>query len=415
MTGSGAPRSVDRADGGERPRRLRIGYLSGSARIATRDDAELSGPRAHIVGFIDALRQDGHEVHEFVLGDLLGRSLSGVGSQRLVTGGWLRQLAVDVVRIGLRFQVARRAARELPGPFDVVYERYALFQELGGRYRRDGATWVVETNALISDEARHERNALALQWLARRLERRTYRRADVVVVVSDTLRDILVTRAGVDSRKVLVVPNAVDTRRFAFRPLPYTTGAAAQELVVGFVGFVIERQGLAELVVAVNRLRQRGRRLRAVIVGDGPDRGALERLAAAGGDAGGVRFAGQVPWSDVPAWIETFTVGYSGQHGVGGMPMYHSPLKIYEYLATGRPVVATRHADAEHALADAGWTFPAGDLDALIRVLDHLSSLDRRHIAEAGERGRRHVEQHHTWRSRTAQVGDALVRREGSW
>ncbi len=411
MTSSGVPTSVHRADGGGSPRRLRIGYLSGSARIATRDDAELSGPRAHIVGFVDALRQDGHEVHEFVLGDLLGRSLSGVGSQRLVTGGRLRQLAVDVARIGLRFQVARRAARELPGPFDVVYERFALFQELGGRYRRDGATWVVEANAYISEEARHERNALALQWLARRLERRTYRRADVVVVVSDALREILVTRAGVHPDKVVVVPNAVDIRRFEFRPLPIATGA--EETVVGFVGFVIERQGLDELIIAVTRLRQHGRRVRAVIVGDGPDRARLERLAAAQGDAGAVQFAGQVPWSDVPAWIETFTVGYSGQRGVGGMTMYHSPLKIYEYLATGRPVVATRHADAEHALAGAGWTFPAGDVDALVGVLEHVSSLDRQRIAEAGACGRRHVEQHHTWRSRTARISEALVRREG--
>jgi glycosyltransferase involved in cell wall biosynthesis len=393
-------------------RGLRIAYLSGSPRIATRDDAEVSGPRAHILGLIEALRGDGHVVEEYILGDELRADVSGEGSGRLVHGGWLRQLAVDVVRLLLRVVVGFRARRRLQGAFDVTYERYALFQQLGRRFQRAGSFWVVETNAVMSQEARRERNALALQRLAGALERRTYLRADLVVCISEPLRDLLVTEAAVDAGKILVVPNGVDLRRF---PAPETRAGdvGEGELVVGFVGFVIERQGLDELIAAVAALRARGRRVRAVIVGDGPDRERLERQVADRGLQEAVAFPGQVAWTDVPGWIASFSVGYSGQRGVAGMPMYHSPLKIYEYLAMARPVIATHHRDAEEALLrpGVGWTFPAGDGAALVDVMDAVAALGADELSAAGERARRHVEEHHTWTHRARQVLDDLERR----
>lgn len=393
--------------------RLRIAYLSGSPRIATRDDAEVSGPRAHICGLIGALRSDGHVVDDFVLGDQLATGISGAGSSRLVTGGRIRRLAVDLARIGLRWSVARSARHTLQGRYDVVYERFALFQQLGRAYQRAGTPWVVETNAVLSQEARFERDALALQRLAARLERRAYLQADLVVCVSEPLRRLLVEQVGVDADKIVVIPNAVDVDRF--EPAAADAGATSpsNEVVIGFVGFVIERQGLDDLLHAVAVVRRRGCRVRAVVVGDGPDRRRLEHLAAEEGIADAVTFVGQVAWSEVPRWISTFSVGYSGQRGVGGMPMYHSPLKIYEYLASARPVLASQHPDAEAALPDvgAGWTFPAGDGHALVDVLGRIATLDRAELTTRGVRGRRHVEERHTWEHRARHlVGELHAR-----
>lgn len=394
-------------------RPLHLAYLSGSPRIATRDDAEVAGPRAHILGLIHALRRDGHVVDEFILGDLLHRRVSGEGSLRLITGGWLRQLAVDLVRLGLRWSVARRARRHLSGPFDVVYERFALFQHLGRGFQRAGSPWVVETNAVISQEARLERDGLALQRLAGWMERRTYRQADLVVCISDALRELLVEQAGVPPGKVAVVPNGVDVDRFDVAAGPAGEVAEDGDVVVGYVGWLTERQGLDQLIRAVAALRARDVEIRAVIVGDGPDRDRLQALAASHGLGDAVRFPGQVAWSEVPERIATFSVGYSGQRGVGGMPMYHSPLKIYEYLAVGRPVVASHHPDAAETLVAprAGWTFPAGDDQALVDVLAEVASLDRETLSGFGRRAREHVEQHHTWTHRSRQLLGELATR----
>ena len=366
----------------------------------------MSGPRAHILGVIAALRGQGHDVEEFILGDRLRPSISGNGSRRLVTGGWLRQVAVDVVRLWLRVSVARQVRRELRGPFDVVYERYALFQQLGRQFQRRGVPWVIETNAVMAQEARHERNALALRRVAAFLERRSYRQADLVVCISEPLRDLLVDDLALPRDKVVVLPNAVDIARFPGARTPAGEVAPDGELVVGFVGFVIERQGLDELIGAVAELRRRGTAIRAVIVGDGPDRQRLEELALDEGEADAVEFTGQVRWDDVPSWIESFSVGYSGQRGVAGMPMYHSPLKIYEYLASGRPVIATGHGDAEEALIAprAGWTFPPGDQEALTKVLADVAAMPRDDVSAYGRRAREHVVANHTWDARATQL-----------
>jgi glycosyltransferase involved in cell wall biosynthesis len=313
----------------------------------------------------------------------------------------------------MRASVAMRAQRHLHGPFDLVYERFALFQQLGRSFQRRGVPWVVETNAVISQEARLERNALALQRLAARLERRTYHQADLIVCISDMLRELLVSETGVPADKVAVIPNAVDIDRFSADGPPAGAVGADGEVVVGFVGFVIARQGIDELVHAIAALRGEGRPIRALVVGDGPDRPCLQVRARELGVADAVEFPGQVAWGEVPARIASFSVGYSGQRGVAGMPMYHSPLKIYEYLAMGRPVVATAHPDAERALveAGAGWTFPAGDEAALSDVLRSVTDLDSAELTVHGERARRHVVGHHTWAHRSRQLTDELARR----
>lgn len=388
---------------------LRIAYLSGSPRISTRDNAGVSGPRAHILGLIAALQSQGHVVEQFVLGDRVAARLSADGVQGSATGGFARQLAVDVVRLCARAVVARRAAAALPGSFDVAYERSALFQELGRRFQTSGAVWIVESNAVISQEARLERNALALQRLAARLERRTYRKADLVVCVSKSLRQLLIDELGLPAEKLLVLPNAVDTSRFRADGARAGDAARTGELVVGFVGFVIERQGLRELILAVASLRHRGAAVRVEIVGDGPDLPSLKDLARQEGVEDGVTFRGQVPWSQIPAAIAGFSVGYSGQRGVSGMPMYHSPLKIYEYMATGRPIIASDHADARAAIdAGAGWTFAPGEMAALTRVLEEVLSLSPDEMDDAGRRARRHVDESHTWDHRGRLLVDEI-------
>lgn len=392
---------------------LRIAYLSGSPRIATRDDAEVTGPRSHILGLIAALEVDGNEVEAFILGDRLPPRVSGTGSLQLITGGWLRQLAVDMVRLALRWTVARRARRELKGPLDLSYERFALFQNLGRGFQRSGTPWVLETNAVVAQEAKRERNSLVLGRVASWLERRAYRQADLIVCISESLRDMIVADAGVPRDRIVVMPNGVDLERFAASGTPAGRAAGGTGVVVGYVGLVTERQGLDQLIRAVGNLSREGVDIRAVIVGDGPDRPRLEEQVTAEGLEHRVEFVGQVAWQAVPGWIERFSVGYSGQRGVGGMPMYHSPLKIYEYLGVGRPVVASRYPDAVDTLVAprAGWVFPAGDEAALTDLLREVAQLPSDELSAYGHRARQHVEHHHTWQHRSARLIDVLEER----
>ncbi|MEN3271556.1 MAG: hypothetical protein V7636_317, partial [Actinomycetota bacterium] len=94
----------------------RIGYLSGALRVSTSPMAEASGPRAHVVGFTDALARCGWEVRPFIVGDMpAARRLAPAGRVDAVRGSRARQVAADAVRIATGLRNRRAAWRQLGG------------------------------------------------------------------------------------------------------------------------------------------------------------------------------------------------------------------------------------------------------------------------------------------------------------
>ncbi len=124
-----------------------------------------------------------------------------------------------------------------------------------------------------------------LYRLNRDLETSCMLAADLVVTLGEAMRDEIVAR-GVPAGKVLVVPNAVSEE--FLRPLPDATalraelGIAPNEHVVGVVSSLVPHEGIGTLLEATRLLRSRGLPVRALIVGDGPERTALQRQASRG-------------------------------------------------------------------------------------------------------------------------------------
>lgn len=385
---------------------LRMGYLSAAPRVSTHDDAEASGPRAHILGTLRGVCHAGVEVAPFIVGDRVPRRLRAHSEQALRASG-LMTLGADLVRMGLGAVNARRAFRELGQKVDLVYERFATLQSLGWTFRRHGVPWILETNAPFFYEAKRERKSLVLDGLARRRELEAYERCDVLVCISRDLRDLLV-EAGVAANKIVIVPNGVDESLFdpdahigAKRWFPGFT--------VGFAGAILEWQGLALLLDVVAALRRESVDVSAVIVGDGPFRPACEAQAARLGLAEHVRFAGRIPGSEIPRALAGVDVGFSGQLPMAIGRMYHSPLKLYEYMAMGRPPVASRFDDATQAVMDGqqGFLFAPGDPADLARALRAAIALGPR-LFEVGRAARRRVLERYTWQARIQDMFEAI-------
>ncbi|MFJ8629925.1 glycosyltransferase family 4 protein [Streptomyces sp. NPDC093568] len=178
----------------------------------------------------------------------------------------------------------------------------------------------------------------------RALETYCMREADLVLTLGEAMKAEIVGR-GVPEERVLIVPNAVDD---AFlgpapdgAPLRARLGIAPDEFVVGTVGSLTPLEGIDTLLHAGDELRRRGMPLRLLIVGDGPERPALERLAARLGlDDGTVLFTGRVPHSqvrDFHAVLDVFAVPRTDER------VCHlvTPLKPVEAMASGVPVVAS--------------------------------------------------------------------------
>jgi glycosyltransferase involved in cell wall biosynthesis len=386
----------------------RLGYLSGAPRVSTRRDAEIGGPRAHILGVMSGFERIGWSVHPFIIGD---RSPGVVARD---AGKWLRKgrqwaLLADVARIGLAPVNMRAAWRTLAGRVDWVYERYSVFQALGRPFARAGVPWILETNEMQSEEARVDRNSLVLTSLARRHERQAYLDCAMLVCVSEPLKSLVTERLGVPAEKVVVVPNGVDTTFFQPR-------ADAPRTFEGFTivysGGLEPWQGIELLLRSIHAVREEdGFALHAVIAGDGPVRRNCEKLAAELGLAECVHFLGTVAREAVPAIIASGDVGYSGHTDSQGRAVFRSPLKLYEYMAMAKPIISSAVADAVDLVmnGETGYLFDAGSTDGLSQAL-RRAYVARERLPAMGARARQLIEQGHSWTARCRMIVESAKR-----
>jgi glycosyltransferase involved in cell wall biosynthesis len=380
---------------------MSIGYLSAAARVSTRFDAVSSGARAHVLGFMGGLDALGYDVHPFILGDHFPSTAKSNSAESMRLNPF-RALLADLGRLSIRLIAQRYAYFKLRSKVGIVYERFASFQAVGQIFQRHGRCWILETNGPFYEEAKRERKSMLLSSLARRLEFQAYRDCDLLVCVTPTLRNIMIREAKIPPEKIIVVPNGVDTQ--FFDPSRYKPRRLTNLFTVGFVGRLNTWQGVELLIDAIAELRdEKGAEIALTVVGDGVMRGSWSALAERRGIA--AHFAGQVPFNEVPRYISGFDVGFSGQVLLKSGFMYHSPLKIYEYLAMGKPVIASAFDDARLTLreGDTGFLFAPGNKSDLKRAL--FAAFQKRHqLTEIGYRARLCAERSHSWQARVAQV-----------
>lgn len=404
------------------------------------------GASVHVQEVTRALRADGHQVTVFCtrtdehvpvdLADL------DVRRHRLPKGkGPEREAAVARAAADI-------AAEILAEGFDLAYERYSLFSDVAARLAApsgegaadgaggadgmgaaDGARpipTILEVNApLITEQRRHR--SLYDEEGAVEATRRQLEAAAVVSCVSPPVAEWAIQQGALAAR-VVVTPNGVNTDRITPRPLGAAAGApsadgigsdglaadgrandgleadgAAGPVTVGFVGTLKPWHGTDLLLRALARTRGD---LRLDVVGTGPEQGSLEALAAELGIADRVRLRGAVAPEEVPAALRGMDIAVApypaGDH-------YFSPLKVYEYLAAGLPVVASAIGTIPSMLEDGalGVLVPAGDVDALASALDELAA-DPGRRAHLGRAARETAVAEHDWRRRCRDLMDLV-------
>jgi glycosyltransferase involved in cell wall biosynthesis len=242
--------------------------------------------------------------------------------------------------------------------------------------------------------------------------------ADGVVTLSETMKADIVAR-GIPSEKVVVVPNAVDPARFAPRPrdeaLFAHLGFERGETVLGYVSSMVAYEGIQHLVEATRILRDRGRRVRLLLVGDGEERGSLEERARVLGllEGGVARFTGRVPHGDVGAYysvIDVFVVPRTNDR----VSQLVTPLKPYEAMAMERCLVVSGVGALLEIVreGETGASFAPEDPVALADAVEPLLD-DPAGRARLGANARALVREHRTW-ARNADLYRGLYERLGA-
>ncbi len=249
---------------------------------------------------------------------------------------------------------------------------------------------------------------------ARTALRRIGMDADVVTAVSRYTRRRVASAFGPQAALELLPPG-VDCA--VFRPDP----AARAEIrrrhrlgeapVVLCVSRLVARKGQDTLVKALPAIRRQVPGATLLLVGDGPRRAALQRLAESCGVAGGVVCTGPVPWSELPAHYAAGDVFAMPCRTRGrGLDVEGLGLVYLEAAAAGLPVVAGDAGGARETVraGDTGDLVNGRDVAAVARTVGTLLA-DPERAATMGRRGRRWMLQEWSWAGRAQQLSQLLL------
>lgn len=289
---------------------------------------------------------------------------------------------------------------------DMIYERYSLNTFCGiHASRRFGIPLVLEVNSPFYHE-QSRLGMLTFKRLARRTERWVCSNSTRTVVVSGVMRDMLAGE-GVPAAHMTVMPNGVDPEEFH----PNVCGTAARrhyglegKVVVGVVGWFRKWHGVDLLVESMHKGGLLEGQVRVLLVGDGPAYTDVFRYAEANRLLDSVVFTGPVARTEVPAHIAAMDVAVQPS-----ATDYACPMKIIEYMAMGRCIVAPDQANVRELLdGTTAFLFAKGDSDSLRNTLAEVIRDPDKRKQVARRAYERVFERQLLWRANAQRVLDLL-------
>ena len=249
------------------------------------------------------------------------------------------------------------------------------------------------------------RNPQAAAWI----ERRVLPSFRSVFVVSEESRQRCLGMGIAPDRLVIVgnTPEDVETLGLP-HPMPADMGPWKDRLRLLFVGTLIGDRGVVSAIEAMALVVRRMPNAILIIVGDGPDRPAIEAAVRRAGLARHVALLGWRDPSKLPAYY---------RHAEAGLlPFRDTPHirvtlanKLFDYMAAGLPLIAVDVPPMRRVISEthAGVLYPAGDAPALAdAIVDLLGSSASR--ARLGANGRRAVIERYRWQRDEARLLQAL-------
>lgn len=368
----------------------------------------------HIKEMVQAWRELGCSV--LVTGPAGEPDYVGAKEQKK-TGGWgrikrfLPKFGFELLEISYSFfcfvQLSCLILRHKP---DFIYDRYMLFNAgpvLAGKAFR--LPVVLEVNAPLALERQTQpEDSLSLKKTAQAMERWIVSKASKAIVVSSPLKDFF-QNLGLPEGQFLVLPNGANPQRFNTQgkapALLDACGISKEHIVVGFSGILRQWHGLDFFIDSLEQLAAAGNNIFVLIVGDGPAREELQARLHKSSLAGDYCITGRVGPDEVPSYVDLFDIAVCP-----GTTFYASPMKLAEYMAMHKAVLAPKTPNIMDMVTDGqeGLLFTDKSVDDFQEKLKIvLADPQLRH--DLGQRARQKVLEELNWQNNARRIQD-LVR-----
>jgi glycosyltransferase involved in cell wall biosynthesis len=307
--------------------------------------------------------------------------------------GYLREYALAFVRM---WSLVRRLSRS--DRFDVIHAcnppDFLLLVALGRRRR--GTATVFDHHDLSPELYRAKYRARSsVERVLRLAERIGFGLADVTLASNESFRRVALDRGRKSAENVFIVRNGPDTQVFHPRRGDSTLRSGA-EYLIGYVGLMSDQDGADVAVEALSRLRTRRDDWRAIFVGDGDALPAVRELTRARGLDDRVTFSGYV--QDPARLVEIIAscdicLSPEPRNGLNERSTF---IKVAEYMAVGRPLVAFDLPETRRTAGDSASYAAGDDPEAFAEAIDGLLS-DETRRAQMGALGVQRVREELGW------------------
>lgn len=406
---------------------LRIGYLAQQSGMSLNNRG---GGAVHVKGIIRSLQKAGHVVtyltfgspvrqvvytHDLVSVEAAKTRITSTAPFKLFESGvrrLQRELKLPYLALfdSLRYY---EACRNTLRGYDLIHERFSMLG-LGGMLAgsKMGIPVVLEVNADLLEEEDMLFGS-SPRGVERQVKRRAceliFKNAARIVAVSNPLKAQLIQKWGVSKEKIVVLPNGADVENYDPGTDPVEMRAClglVEAPAVIFVSGFYPWHASVDLVESFEIVSRQLPEARLYLIGNGPMIPKTKEFVHQLGLDERVVFTGAILHEEIPRWLAAADVAVA-PYIQYDKDLWFSPLKLFEYMAAGKAIVASRVGQIDEIIQDGqnGVLVEPGDKAGFARaIIDLLQApANRRRL---GENARRQAVERHSW----DQVGRQLER-----
>ena len=293
---------------------------------------------------------------------------------------------------------------------ELIYQRYSMLNCIGvALAHRFNIPLYLEYNGSECwvDKNWSPKRRLKIDWLIEKIELLNLRHASKIIVVSQVLKEELLERS-IAASKIIVCPNGVDPDMFEVDVLHVLRNekrialSLQEKFVFGFSGTFGPWHGIELLAYLIPRIVQQDERVHFLLIGDGPLKQKLYDILMQAGVLHRVTFTGMVPSDKVPAYLAACDAFLCPtQTNPDGSRFFGSPTKLFEYMMTGKPIIASDIEQIGQILRQEGACLlvQPDDYEGFVHAVFDLLRMQDDERALLGKQLKQRALVHHSWQA----------------